>query len=200
MKLASRWKKKKNYSPKRWHNWYFNFNETSGSKDIEYNWAQSGEWRYPKGIVLSPNSRVTGWAQIIMVKGVSLLMPKSVNDTLNTKVQCCGRHQFNPVGSLNEGEKWCEDDKDGGKKWWEARSGWQQEAIDAIKQKFLQVTCHVDLSKENSHWFILVSYLHHHFFIYSIALSSSPPTRLTWCLPVMLNFDVHCFIHWLWCQ
>ena len=115
-------KKKKNYSSKRWHDQYFN--EASGSKDMEYDWAQSAEWRYPKGIVLSPNSRVTGWAQIIMVKGVSLLMPKSVNDTLNTKVQCCGRHQVNPVGSLDEGEKWCEDDEDGGKKWWEARSDW----------------------------------------------------------------------------
>ena len=90
---------------------------------MEYDWAQSAEQRYQKGIVLSPNLRVTGWAQIIMVKGVLLLMPKSVNNTLNTKVQCCGRHQVNPAGSLNEGEKWCEDNKVGGK-WLVARSNW----------------------------------------------------------------------------
>ena len=166
-------------------------NITSGFKDMEYDWAQSAEWRYPKGIVLSPNSRVTGWAQIIMVKGVSLLMPKSVNNMLNTKVQCCGRHQVNPVGGLNKGEKWCEDNKDGGKKWWEARSGWWQEAIDAIKQKFSQVTCHVDLSKENSHCFILVSYLHHCFFIFSIAFSSLPPTGFDLVSPSNIE---------LWCQ
>ena len=41
-------------------------------------------------------------------------MPKSVNNMLNTKVQCCGRHQVNPVGSLNKGEKRCEDDEDEG--------------------------------------------------------------------------------------
>jgi hypothetical protein len=46
-----------------------------------------------------------------------LLTPKSVNETLNTKVQRCGRHQVNPVGGLDEGEKKCGDDEDGGKKW-----------------------------------------------------------------------------------
>jgi hypothetical protein len=39
------------------------------------------------------------------VKGMSLLTPKSVNDTLNTKVQRCGRHQVNPMGGEDEAEK-----------------------------------------------------------------------------------------------
>ena len=96
--LGSRWKKikNKNYSSRRWHNWYFN--ETSVSKDMEYDWAQSAEWRYPKGIVLSPNSRVTGQAQIITVKGVLLLTPKSVNKMMNTKVQHYWETPSQPCG------------------------------------------------------------------------------------------------------
>ena len=193
-KVSQQMEKKKNYSPKRWHNWYLN--ETIGSKDTEHDWAQSAE---PKDIVLSPNSRVTGQAQIIMVKGVLLLMPKSVNDTLNTKVQHCKRHQVNPVGGLNEGEKWYEDNEDGGKKWWEARSGWRQEVAGGKKQLMP--------SNRNFHKSPTVlicqrkipttSFL---FPTFSITFSSSPSTGLTWCLPVALNFGVHCFVHWLWCQ
>jgi len=54
-----------------------------------------------------------------------LLTPKSVNNMLNTKVQRCGRHQVNPMGGEDEGE--ARTMRMG------ARSGWRQEAIDAIK-------------------------------------------------------------------
>ena len=76
--------------------------------------------RYPKGIVLSPNSRVTGRAQIIAVKGMTLLTPKSVNDTLNTKFNAAWETPSQP-------KKRCDDDENGDKKWLGARSGWKQE-------------------------------------------------------------------------
>ena len=69
--------------------------------------------RHPKGIVLSPDSRVTGWAQIITVKGVSLLTPKLVNKTMNTKVQHywetpsqpCGRCRWKSNGEGGKQDK-----------------------------------------------------------------------------------------------
>ena len=70
-----------------------------------------------KGIVLSPNSRVTRRAQIIAVKGVTLLTPKSVNDTLNTKFNAAWETPSQP-------RKRCDDDDENGdKKWLGARSG-----------------------------------------------------------------------------
>jgi hypothetical protein len=77
-----------------------------------------------------------------------LLTPKSVNNVLNTKVQCCGRHQVNPVGGLDAMRM-------GARSGWRqevvvlnamrmgTRSGWWQEVINTIKinhEKILDTT------------------------------------------------------------
>ena len=74
-----------------------------------------------EGIVLSPTSMVTGRAQITHVTDTRV----SEQYTLNTKVQCAGRHQVNP----NQKGRWQwrkEDDNEGrmmmmGEGWWWGR-------------------------------------------------------------------------------
>ena len=147
------------------------------------------ERRYPKGIVLSPDLRVTGRAQCIAVKGMSLLTPKSVNEMMNTKVQRCWETPSQP--SRQSQWRW--------KRW-----GWGQEVVGG-KKWLMPSKSTIDKKIFISH--VLCQFVKRKiptvsFFFptFTIAFSSSPPTGLTWCLPAMLNFGVHCVVHWLWHQ
>ena len=113
---------------------------------------------------------VTGWAQIITVKGVLLLTPKSVNEMMNTKAQCYWETPSQPCGRW----RW-ESNGEGRKQEWNSGN--------------------FPLTNQHSRWLVKVpiwwhqSLLASHHFLppsssssHDFSPSSRPPTGLTWCL------------------
>ena len=139
---------------------------TVDPKTQDRNWAQLREWRYPKGVVLSPNSRVTGGAQAIAVKGRHYWCQSQwMIHVEHQSSMWLGDTKSTQSGGLDEGES--SEDNNGGEKqevvWW-----------DQIRECKKIFTTRAVLFW-SSHRFILVSYLYPRFLIFT-----SIKIGLTW--------------------